>query len=88
MLTKGFHLNSDIGELSLIPRRLKDGTIEITIQAAGTKTGTINKKVVDGVKKLLADDPQGAIKRAEAIISTFGGDPQSIPIGMLGVHTN
>lgn len=75
VLTKGFHVNSDIGELSLIPRRLSDGTVEITVKAAGTKTGTINKKVVEGVKKLLKDDPQGAIKRAKAIISNFEGDP-------------
>jgi hypothetical protein len=74
VLTKGFHVNSDVGELSLLPRRLNDGTIEIAVRAAGANTGSITNKVVQGVTDLLSKDPRGAIQRAQAIVSNFGHD--------------
>lgn len=78
VLTKGFHVNSEIGELSLIPKRLSDGTIQIVVQKSGVKTGSITDKVVDGVSNLLSSNPDGALKRAQSIIDQFGHDPKYV----------
>jgi hypothetical protein len=76
VLTKGFHVNSDIGEISLTPNGVIGGAIEIKVEVAGSKTGKITNTVVDGVRQLLKDDPQGGIDRADAIISQFKYDPK------------
>jgi RHS repeat-associated protein len=75
VLTKYYHLNSQIGELSLRATRLADGSIQIQVIKAGVKTGEITKNVIEGVRTLLSSDPNGAIVRARAIITTFSSDP-------------
>ncbi len=73
VLTKGYHLNSDIGELMLSPQRLNDGSFRIMITT--TSGASVSGSVVSGVTQLLGGHANAAIKRAEAIISTFGGNP-------------
>jgi len=75
VLTKGFHLNSDVGELSLLPRRVAQGGIEIVVVGAKANTG-INNKVVNGVSDFLSANPAATIDRAKGIISTFKYDPR------------
>lgn len=76
VLTKGYHLNSIVGEINLTPTRLANGTIQLAVGPAGTTTGNITNKIVQGAMDLLSKDPNGAIARANAIISNFGANPQ------------
>ena len=76
VLTKGYHLNSQVGEVSLIPQRLSNGAIEIAVRPAGGTTGTITNKIVTSVTDLLQSDTAGALQRAHGIVSSFGSDPR------------
>ncbi|MEZ4864102.1 MAG: RHS repeat-associated core domain-containing protein [Caldilineaceae bacterium] len=78
VLTKGYHLNSEVGEVSLIPQRLANGSIQIAVNQAGSTTGAITNSIVQGVAALLQSDPTGALQRAQGIISTFGNDPRYV----------
>ena len=75
VLTKGFHVNSDIGELSLLPRRLANGTIEIMVAPAGGRTGKVTNKVVKGVDELLTGNPDRGIAWANGMITGYGDKP-------------
>lgn len=76
VLTKGYHLNSEVGEISLLPQRLANGTIQIAVSRAGSTTGAITNNIVAGVSELLQSDSAAALQRAQGIISTFGSDPR------------
>jgi len=72
VLTKGYHINSDIGELGFVAKEV-DGGFEWSVTYAGTGRavpGSTAARAVDFLK----GNSAVAIERARQIISTFGHD--------------
>ncbi len=78
VLSKGFHLNSDIGELTLTPRVFQNGKIEIAVAQWGPTYGNLTNRVLSDFDKFLRNgrNRNKAIEAAQSIITRFGDNPQ------------
>jgi hypothetical protein len=73
VLTKGYHINSDIGELSIVAQKGKSGYEWIVSYAGSNKAvpGSTAARAVD----FLMRNSAAAIARARGIISTYRSNP-------------